>query len=189
MKEGQWNKKQLSGWQLEGKTLGLLGLGNIGERVAKIGKALGMKILITKRTPPDPKLLAELEGEFISLRELLQRSDVVSIHIPLNSGTRHMIGKEEFRIMKRGAFIINTARGAIINEDALLKALRSGKLGGAALDVYLREPPQELELVKMQNVICTPHIGGQTQESQRKATMIIVKKIIDYMKKPVVVFK
>ena len=161
MREGQWTKKQLMGRQLEGKTLGMLGLGNIGKRVAKIAKALGMKILITKRTPPDPELLYELAGEYVPLRELLMRSDVVTIHVPLTHQTRHMIGSEELNLMKDGAYIINTARGPIVDEKALVDALRSGKLAGAALDVYTVEPPKDLELVTLQNVVSTPHIGGR----------------------------
>ena len=182
MKEGQWAKKQLTGWQLEGKTLGMLGLGNIGKRVAKIAKALGMKIIITKRTPPDPELLSELAGEYVPLRELLMRSDVVTIHVPLTHQTRHMIGREEINLMKDGAYMINTARGPVIDEKALMDALRSGKLAGAALDVYAVEPPKDSDLVTLRNVVCTPHIGGQTEESQRSAATIIADKIITHLK-------
>lgn len=182
MKKGQWAKKQLKGWQLEGKTLGILGLGNIGKQVAKIAKAFGMKILITTRTPPDPKLLTELAGESVPLRELLTLSDIITIHAPLTRQTRHMIGKEELNLMKEGSYLINTARGPIVDEDALTDALRSGKLSGAALDVYTVEPPKDLNWVTLQNVICTPHIGGQTEESQRRATTIIADKIIAHLK-------
>jgi D-3-phosphoglycerate dehydrogenase len=182
MKEGQWAKKQLMGWQLEGKTLGMLGLGYIGKRVAKIAKALGMKILITKRTPPDPELLSELAGEYVPLGELLMRSDVVTIHVPLTRQTRHMIGREEINLMKDGAYVINTARGEVVDEKALMDALRSGKLAGAALDVYAVEPPKDLKLVTLRNVVCTPHIGGQTEESQRCAATIIADKIIAHLK-------
>lgn len=181
MKEGQWAKKQLMGWQLEGKTLGMLGLGNIGKRVAKIAKALGMKILITKRTPPDPELLSELAGEYVPLRKLLMRSDVVTIHVPLTQQTRHMIGREELDLMKDGSYMINTARGSVVDEKALVDALRSGKLAGAALDVYAVEPPKDLDLVTLQNVVCTPHIGGQTEESQRSNATIIADKIIAHL--------
>lgn len=183
MKQGKWAKKQLKGWQLEGKTLGLLGLGNIGKKVAKTAKALGMKILITKRTPPDPKLLAQLEGKFIPLSEVLKRSDIISIHIPLTAQTFHMIGKEEIKIMKNEAYLINTSRGPIIDEKAMLDALKTGKLAGVALDVYEHEPPKDLELIKLPNVVCTPHIGSQTHESQRQAAIIITKKIINHLTK------
>jgi len=180
MKAGDWAKKRLKGWQLEGKTLGVIGLGHIGERVAKVAKALGMTILITKRTPPDPQLLEALEAAFVPLRDLLTRSDVVTVHVPLTPETHHLIGRRELQAMKDGACVINTARGPIIDEDALLWALQSGKLAGAALDVYAVEPPTNFELMKLPNVVCTPHIGGQTGESQRKAATIIAAKIITH---------
>ena len=183
MKQDKWAKKELEGWELHGKTLGLIGLGNIGERVAKIARALGMKILITKRTAPDPKLLEALQGEFIPLKDLLARSDLVTIHIPLSPETRHMIGSEEFKTMKPGAYLINTARGEIVDEKALLDALKSGKLAGAALDVYEVEPPKNSELVKLPTVVCTPHIGSQTWESQRTASTILADKITAHFQK------
>jgi D-3-phosphoglycerate dehydrogenase len=181
MKERKWMKKQMTGWLLEGKTLGLLGLGNIGLRIAFIAKALGMNILVTKRTPPEDKLLADLSGKYVPLSELLMRSDIVSIHIPLNEQTRHLISDKEFAIMKDGAYLINTARGAIVDETALYKALQTGKLGGAALDVYETEPPSNSLITPLTNVICTPHIGGQTIESQRKAAEMVAKKIINHL--------
>jgi D-3-phosphoglycerate dehydrogenase len=179
MKEGKWIKKQLMGWELRNKTIGIIGLGNVGGRVARIAKALGMKILITKRTPPAPEVLKELEAEFVMLKELLQRSDVVTIHVPLTEETRHMIGAQEIQLMKKGAFLINTARGAIVDEKALLDALKSGKLGGAALDVYETEPPKDLSLISLPNVICTPHIGDQTERAQRTVAVSIAEKIIN----------
>ena len=182
MKEGKWIKKQLMGWELRNKTLGIIGLGNVGGRVAKIAKALGMKILITKRTPPAPELLMELEAEFVLLKELLRRSDVVTIHVPLTPQTKHMISVQEIQLMKKGGFLINTSRGAIVNEKALLNALKSGKLGGAALDVYEIEPPKDLSLIKLPNVICTPHIGAQTERTQRITAVSIAEKIINTFK-------
>ncbi len=182
MKGGEWIKKKLRGWELRGKTLGVVGLGNVGEKLARIAKAMGMKILITKRTPPKPELLRELEGEFIPLPELLQRSDVVTIHVPLTSQTHHMIGTRELQLMKDGAFLINTSRGAIVDEKALLEALQSGKLGGAALDVHETEPPTDLTLMGLPNVVCTCHIGAQTREAQRAASTLIAEKIINSFK-------
>lgn len=182
MKEGKWIKKQLKGWELKDKTLGTIGLGNIGEKVARIAKAFGMKILITKRTPPAPELLKELEGEFISRDELLQRSDIVTIHVPSTPQTHHMIGAEELQKMKDGAFLVNTSRGAIVDGQALLDALRSGKLGGAALDVYEVEPPADLALVKLPNVVATPHVGAQSREAQRTAALLVADKLIEALK-------
>lgn len=182
MKEKKWIKKNLMGWELKGKTLGTIGLGNIGEKVAKFARAFGMKILITKRTPPDPALLKELEAEFVPLQELLKRSDIVTIHVPHTPQTHHMIGEKEIQIMKNGAFLINTSRGAIVNQKALLKALKSGKLGGAALDVYEVEPPNDWTLMQLSNVVCTPHIGAQTREAQKAASDLIAEKIINVFK-------
>ncbi len=182
LKEGKWIKKKLMGWQLEDKTLGTIGLGKIGERVAKIAKALGMKIVITEIIPLSPELLKELETEVVPLKELLQRSDVVTLHVPLTSQTYHMIGAKEFQLMKNGAFLVNTSRGAIVDEKALLTALKSGKIAGAALDVYEVEPPRDLELIKLPNVVCTAHIGAQTKEAQNAAANMIAEKIINSLK-------
>ena len=182
MKEGKWIKKELIGRELRDKTLGIIGLGNVGGRIAKIAKTLGMKILITKRTPPAPELLRELEAEFVLLKELLQRSDVVTIHVPLTPQTKHMIGAQEIQLMKKSAFLINTSRGAIVDEKALLDALKSGKLGGAALDVYEIEPPKDLSLIKLPNVVCTPHIGAQTGRTQRITAVSLAEKIINTLK-------
>ncbi|HIE13731.1 TPA: hydroxyacid dehydrogenase [Candidatus Bathyarchaeota archaeon] len=180
MKKGLWLKAELKGRLLKGKVLGLVGLGNVGLRVARIAKAFGMKILFTKRTPPKPRILQELEAEFVSLEDLLKRSDIISLHVPLTDETRGMIGEREINVMKDGAVLINTSRGAIIDERALIKALKSGKLAGAALDVYEVEPPNNLTLIKMPNVICTPHIGAQTEEAQIEASNTIAEKIIEH---------
>ncbi len=182
MKEGKWIKKELTGWQLKGKTLGTIGLGNIGERVARVSKAFGMNILITKRTPPTQELLEELAAKFVSLEELLRQSDVITLHVPLTLETHHMIGARELELVKDGAFLINTSRGAIVDEKALLEALRSGKLGGAALDVYEVEPPKDLELIKLPNVVCTAHIGAQTREAQKEAGTMIAEKVANLLK-------
>ena len=168
----------------------LLTFGKIGQKVARIAKVLGMKIIVTKRTKPSIELLNELKVEFIPINDLtdfLQKSDVITIHIPLTSQTRHLIGTKEIKSMKDGAFLINTSRGGIVDETSLLKAVKSGKLGGVALDVYENEPPVCRENMKLTNVICTPHIGGQTLESQRSVSKIIGKKIVKFLeneKKP-----
>jgi len=178
MKKEEWVKKELMGWELKGKTLGTIGLGNVGEKVARMAKAFGMEILVTKRTPPDPALLRELRAEFVTLQDLLQRSDIITIHIPYTPQTHHMIGKKELQMTKRGAFIINTSRGAIVDEKALLEALQSGRLRGAGLDVYESEPPKDWTLMKLPNVVCTPHIGAQTDEAQKTASTLLAEKII-----------
>lgn len=182
MKAGKWIKKQLRGWELRDKTLGIVGLGNVGGRVARIAKAVGMRILVTKRTPPAPQILTELEAEFVSLKELLRRSDIVTIHVPLTMDTWYLIGAEELRLMKKSAVLINTARGEVVDETALRDALKSGTLGGAALDVYTTEPPENRALISLPNVICTPHIGAQTERAQRTVAVSIAKKIINFLK-------
>ena len=179
MKEGKWLKKDLEGMQLKGKTLGLVGLGNVGMKVAEIAKGFGMRILVTKRTPLSQELLARIGARLVPLEELLVESDVVSLHVPLTGETRKMIGARELSLMKDGAFLINTSRGGVVDEDALFRALKSYKLGGAALDVYESEPPNDLELVKLPNIVCTPHIGAQTAEAQKEASVKIAEKIID----------
>jgi len=183
MKEGKWLKKELKGSLLRGKTLGLVGLGNIGVRVAKIAKEMGMKIVFAKRTPPNRELIEALGAEFVPLEELLKRSDIVSVHVPLNQQSYKMIGAKELSLMKKGAFLINTSRGAVIDEIALLDALTSGRLGGAALDVYESEPPKDLRLIHLQNVVCTPHIGAQTEEAQKTASILVAEKIIQFFEK------
>jgi D-3-phosphoglycerate dehydrogenase len=182
VKDGQWLKKDLEGSLLKGKTLGLIGLGNIGTKVAAIAKAMGMKILITKRTPPSHETLRLLEAEFVPLGQLLGQSDVVSVHVPLTDQTQRMISAKELNLMKDGAVLVNTARGGIVEETALLMALKSNKLGGAALDVYEVEPPVNIELLRMPNVVCTPHIGAQTAEAQKTASILLAEKIIRFFK-------
>ncbi len=180
MKDKAWIKHDLMGWELRGKTLGTIGLGNIGERVARLAQAVGMKILITKRTPPDPAILRELDAEFLPLQELLRRSDIVTIHVPYTAETRHMMREKEFADMKKGACLVNTSRGAIVDEKALLKALRSGNLAGAALDVFEVEPPTDWTLAQLPNVVCTPHIGAQTEEGQKQASVLLAERIISF---------
>lgn len=148
VKERRWMKKELMAWQLKDKTLGTIGFGKIGERIARIAKALGMKILVTKRTPPPSELQRRLEAEYVPLKQFsdfLQRCDVITIHAPLTPQTYHMIGAKEIQVMKKGALLINTSRGRIVNEKALFEALKSGRLGGAALDVLKDEPPKRPE--------------------------------------------
>lgn len=181
MKDKKWIKQELMGWELRGKTLGAIGLGNVGECVARLTRAIGMKILVTKRTPPDPAILRELDAEFVPLKELLHRSDVVTVHVPYTVDTHHMMGEKEFADMKKGAYLVNTSRGPIVDGKALLKALQSGKLAGAALDVFEVEPPTDWALIQLPNVICTPHIGAQTEEAQKQASMLLAERIISLL--------
>ncbi|WP_309492957.1 hydroxyacid dehydrogenase [Candidatus Hecatella orcuttiae] len=182
LKKGEWLKSKIMGRQLQGQTLGVIGFGRIGSRVAKIAKTLGMNILAY-----DPFMneaaLKEVGGKAVSLEELLRNSDIITLHATLLPETYHMIGEKEFAMMKDGVIIINIARGALIDEKALYKALKTGKVAGAGLDCHETEPPTNLELAKLPNVVCTPHIGGQTEEAQRNASVLIAHKIIDFFRK------
>ena len=183
MKEGRWAKKELMGWELRGKTLGIIGFGRIGRRVSEVAYALGMRILTYDVIELPAEALRKVEARQVPLEEVLRESDVITLHVPLLPQTYHMIDEEKISMMKDGAYIVNASRGGVIDEKALLKALRDGKLAGAALDVYEVEPPTNLELIRMPNVVCTPHIGAQTEEAQRQASVQIAQKIIRELKK------
>jgi len=178
VKEGKWPKGQLEGRQLSGKTLGIVGIGRIGSKVAKVAKTLGMRILAYDIVRYE-ELERELGAEWGSLERLLKEADVVSIHLPLTHETKGIIGAEQLAAMKPTAFLINAARGGLVDEQALLHALSSGKLAGAALDVYEVEPPTNAKLLQLPNLVCTPHIGAQTPEAQRQASLLIAEKVRD----------
>ncbi|MCS7141520.1 MAG: D-2-hydroxyacid dehydrogenase [Candidatus Nitrosocaldus sp.] len=178
MKEGRWLKSELMGIELKGKYLGIVGMGKIGTRVARLARALGMNIIAYDVVKIDPMLVRELGMVVTDIDTLLRSSDFVTLHVPLNDGTRHMISAERLARMKPSAYIINTARGAVVDEQALLDALKGGRIAGAALDVYEVEPPTNLELIRLPNVVCTPHIGAQTREAQALASAIIAEKVV-----------
>ncbi len=168
MKAGQWEKKKLMGTELDGKTLGLVGCGRIGSEVATRAVAFGMKVIAY-----DPYLPTDVQqkicADFTTLEEVLRNSDFISIHAMLTDETRGMIGKEQLEMMKNSAYIVNCARGPIIDEAALVDALENGKIGGAALDVFEKEPPENSPLLTAPNVVFTPHLGASTKEAQIKA--------------------
>jgi len=187
LKEGKWIKKELLGRELNGKTLGIVGFGRIGQEVAKRALAFNMKVLAYDVIGELAKKAEELGVEFVgttkeALYKLLKESDIITLHVPLLPSTYHMIGRDEISLMKNGAVIINTSRGGIIDEEALYEALKEGKIAAAALDVFENEPPTDvsLKLAQLPNVVATPHIGASTEEAQRKAATIIAQKIIDY---------
>jgi D-3-phosphoglycerate dehydrogenase len=180
LKEGLWLKSKFMGFELRGKLLGIIGFGRIGKAVAKRALAFDMKV--TAYDIRDIREEAESMGVKVAttLEELLRESDIVTLHIPLNESTRHMIGEREISLMKKGAIIVNTSRGGIIDTKALLKALKEGKLAGAALDVFENEPPkieEEWELIRLPNVVVTPHIASQTWEAQIAAASIIAEEV------------
>lgn len=166
---------QVPHFELQNKTLGVIGAGSIGYQVATVARALGMKILAYSRTA---KSWGNLDATFVSLDELLTNSDFVSIHCPLTVETRHLINKDSLKLMKPSAFIINTSRGPIINEFDLIAALQTNQLAGAALDVQDPEPPAlDNPLFMMDNVILTPHIGWKTFESRQRLIGLLAKNI------------
>ena len=177
MKQGKWLKKELEGVELNGKTLGVIGFGRIGVELGKRAAAFGMNVIAY-----DP-LISEDEiskrgAEPVSIQDLYAWSDFISLHLPLNVQTRDMIGPLAFSQMKDGARIVCAARGGIIDETALVAALNSGKVAGAALDVYAAEPPGETEAVLHPKVIAMPHIGAQTAEAQSRASEDIANEVL-----------
>ncbi len=184
-----WEPGIFLGSNLKGKTLGIIGLGRIGEMTARRAKGWDMKVIYNKHSR-DEKAESELGVEFAELDQLLSRSDFVSLHVPLTDETRHMMNAQTFAKMKRGAFLINTARGSVVDEGDLVDALRDGKLGGAGIDVFDNEPNINPELVGMDNVILTPHIASATWEARNKmgeqAVDAILKTLSDSMPETIV---
>jgi len=174
IREGKWNKKQYKGIELSGKTLGLIGFGRIGRELAKKAKALEMKVIYNDILGPAKDCP---EYSFVSLDELLADSDFISLHVPGNKDKSPVISKAEFTKMKDGAFLINCARGSVVDEAALLEALNSGKIAGAGIDVFPEEPPQNLELIRHEKISVTPHIGASTKEAQKRIGAEIVSII------------
>ena len=177
MKQGEWLKKQFEGTELNGKTLGIIGFGRIGMEVGKRAAAFGMNVIIYDPNVAEHELVHG-NAEPVSLQELFAWSDFISLHLPLNVHTRDLLGPVAFSQMKDGVRIISTARGGIIDEPALLAALNSGKVAGAALDVFEKEPPGLTELVSHPRVIATPHIGAQTAEAQTRAAEDIASEVL-----------
>lgn len=177
MRDGAWDRKSFTGTELYGKTLGLVGAGRIGGEVARRARAFGMKVIVH-----DPFLTAEraraLELELAPLDDVLRRADVFSVHVPLTEGTQGLIMDAELRKLRRGAYLLNVARGGIVDEGALVRALEDGHLGGAALDVYEQEPlPADHPLRRLPNVVLTPHLGASTEEAQQNVAREIAEAV------------
>jgi D-3-phosphoglycerate dehydrogenase len=177
MKSGLWKKKDYVGVEISGKVLGVIGMGNIGSRVARLGAALGMIVLGHDPLIPGETIRGQ-GAEPVSLPDLLARSDFVSLHVPLIPETRELINGQTMGWMKRGAFLICAARGGLIDETALLGALEAGRLAGAALDVFAAEPPGLSALVSHSRVIATPHIAAQTDEAQARASLDVAAEVL-----------
>lgn len=178
MKAGRWEKSKLIGTELRGKTLGILGTGKIGRAVGYRAKAFLMELLVYD-VIKNQEFAERTGARYVDLNTLFQESDFVTLHVPLMPETKHMIGKRELELMKPTAVLINTSRGGIIDEAALIEALKNKKIAGVCLDVYGQEPPSDSPLLELPNVVLTPHLGASTREAQRDAAMIIVQKIRD----------
>jgi D-3-phosphoglycerate dehydrogenase/(S)-sulfolactate dehydrogenase len=186
VKGGKWEKKKFQGHEVAGKTLGVVGIGNIGSVLVDRAIALKMRVLAY-----DPFISAEaaqkLGVELVTLDALWKGADVISLHIPLNEQTKNLVGAEVFAKMKKGALLVNCARGGIVDEKALADALASGHLGGAAMDVFEKEPPAaDHPLFKFENFACTPHIGASTEEAQSAVAIAIAEQLAAYLQQGVV---
>jgi len=182
IRNGNWIKKELMGTELKGKYLGIVGLGNIGKRLGRLARALNMNIIGYDVIPIDDEFSKEVGLMKADLDTLLSSADYVSFHVPLLDSTRHMINAEKLKMMKNTARIINTARGGVIDEEALYNSLKDGSLAGAALDVFEVEPATGNKLITLPNFIATPHMGAQTKEAQLLAANIIAEKIIQVLR-------
>jgi phosphoglycerate dehydrogenase-like enzyme len=179
LRQGRWQTS--IGVGLAGKTLGIIGLGRIGSQVARIGQAFGMRVLATGFTLTPERALAH-GVQIASLEDLLRRSDVVSIHLRLSERSHHLIGRRELRLMKPTAYLINTARGPIVDEAALIEALRHRRIAGAGLDVFEHEPlAPDHPLLHLDNVVCTPHLGFVTRENYEQMIGGAVENILNYL--------
>jgi len=180
MREGKWDRKKFMGTEVYGKTLGVVGLGRIGAEVTKRALSFKMKVLAY-----DPYLSSDkakkMDVELADLKTLFKNSDYITVHTPLTEETRHIIGRDEFKMMKDGVKIVNCARGGIVDEKALDEALEEGKVSAAALDVYEKEPPQTSSLLKRPNVITTPHLGASTEEAQVNVAIDMAQAVRDAM--------
>ena len=183
MRAHRWEKSSFEGRELKGKVLGIVGLGRIGRRIAEIARAMQMSVLFYDVITIPPDVVASLQARVVSLDELFQTSDYVTLHVPMTPDTAHMVSQKRLSEMKARAYLINTSRGGVIDEAALTAALKEGKLAGAALDVFETEPPSG-PILDAPNTILTPHIGGQTEEAQSDAISVVGQKIRAFFSGP-----
>ena len=174
LREGKWEKEQLIGTEVNGKTLGVIGCGYIGKAVERFALSLGMIVLPVEECVYD---------RFMPLAKMLPQADFITIHVPLTPHTKHLLSTKEFQMMKDGVMLIDCSRGGVVDQEALYQALVSGKVKGAAVDVFEEEPPKNSKLLTLNNVIATPHIGAQTKEAQLKASVQIAKAVIEVLEK------
>ncbi len=173
-----WRPDLLLGSDVHGKTLGVVGLGRIGSAVARRALGFNMKVLYNDIRRIDPKLVRQCRATLLPLEELLPQADFVTLHVNLTPESRHLIGRQTLGLMKKTAFLINASRGPVVDEEALLEALRSGGIAGAGLDVFEKEPRVPSELAAMDNVVVLPHIGSATRETRLKMAGVAVNNIL-----------
>lgn len=178
LKNGKWLKKELVGSELRGKYVGIIGVGNIGRNIGRIAKCLRMNLIGYDIFPINQDYIREVSLIKTDLKTLLENSDFVTCHVPLTEKTKHLINSETLSYMKPTSFLINTSRGEIVDEKSLFVALSENRIAGAALDVFEIEPPTNTELLKLPNIICSPHIAAQTKEAQELASTVIAEKVI-----------
>ncbi|MEX5261282.1 2-hydroxyacid dehydrogenase [Kocuria sp. CPCC 205263] len=174
----KWGMFFLLGSGLQGRTLGVVGMGGIGQATARRAKAFGMEVVYQSRSECDPGIAAELGARRVDLDELLAVSDVVSLHCPYGPATHHLIGAEQLTAMKDSAYLVNTARGPIVDEAALAAALREGRIAGAGLDVYEHEPRVHPELLELDNVVLVPHLGSATVETRTAMAVLAADNVL-----------
>ena len=174
----RWGMFFLLGSAIQGRRLGIVGMGLIGTALARRGRAFGMTIAYSSRSPCDPVIAAELDAVRLSLDELLETSDIVSLHVPYSSATHHLIGTEQLKAMKPTAYLINTARGPVIDETALVEALRTRHIAGAGLDVYEHEPDVHEGLFDLDNVVLLPHLGSATVETRTAMATAAARNVL-----------
>ena len=184
MKAGKWEKKSFMGREVTGKTLGIVGIGRIGSILCNRAQGLQMKVIAFDPFMP-PDLVEKLGVELVELNELAQRADFISVHTPLTKGTHHLLSTEFFANMKQDAMFIDCARGGVLDEKALYDALKEGRIAGAALDVFEKEPTtlEDTPLLGLNNFICTPHLGASTSEAQENVASAIAEQVADYLLK------
>ena len=181
MKDERWEKKKLKGTELWNKTLGIVGFGRIGCEVARRAKAFDMDILAYDVLDIE-QICVELGTKKCGFEELVKNSDYITVHVPLVPQTKGLFGEKEFAMMKKTAFLVNTARGGVVDEKALLNALNDGEIAGAALDVFEKEPPLDWELVKHPRLVATPHLASSTKEAQIRVGELTAYKVIQGLK-------
>lgn len=179
-KSEKWGAMENLGSTLSGKTLGIIGMGNIGQDIAQKARVFNMNINYYQRSPLSIKQEKELNATYMQLNDLLSSCDIISLSVPLNTSTHHLINKDTLALMKKSAFLINTSRGAVVDEDALVQALKTGEIAGTALDVYENEPEIHPDLRKIENTILVPHIGTATIETRQKMAERACQNIIDF---------